>query len=88
MSGKDKKVIMPELIKKGLLKVGKDGKRTIKTRIDRNQMIVRMYHLTPSGSQEKMGDIEGMEEIASSGFSSNVVPFPLDTGSGSEQDFN
>ncbi len=88
MRGKDKKVIMPELIKKGLLKVGKDGKRTIKTRIDRNQMIVRMYHLTPSGSQEKMGDIEGMEEIASSGFSSNVVPFPLDTGSGTERDFN
>lgn len=79
MGGKDEKVIMPELIKRGLLKVGKDGKRTTPTRMNRNENLVRMYHLTPSGFEEKTDD---QEEMNLSGCNSNVVPFPISTGSG------
>jgi len=82
MGGKDEKVIMPELIKRGLLKVGKDGKRTTPTRINRNENLVRMYHLTPSGFEEKTHDTDSQEETNLSGCNSNVVPFPINTDSG------
>lgn len=53
MEGKDPKVIIPELIKRGILKVEKDGRMTIKTRIDRDSNPTRMYCLTPSGLQDQ-----------------------------------
>ena len=48
MTGKDEKVIMPELIKRGILRVEKDGRMTIKTRINSDSNPTRMYCLTPS----------------------------------------
>jgi len=49
MKGKDEKVILPALVKMGVLKIGENGKRTIATRIGQNEIPVKMYHLTPSG---------------------------------------
>ena len=81
MGGKDEKVILPELIRRGILKVGQNGKRTIATRINRSENPVKMYHLTPSGSEEKADDVNTQEEINLSGCNTNVVPFPVNTGS-------
>ncbi len=86
MGGKDEKVILPELIKRGILKVGQSGKRTTPTRINRSENPVRMYHLSPSSSEEKTDDAGSQEETNLAGCNSNVVPFPLNTSSG--LDFN
>lgn len=86
IGGKDEKVIMPELVRRGILKAGKDGKRTIKTRVDKNVPPIRMYHLVFSGSQNNMDDRDDQEGVFNSVSNSNVVSFPLPTGS--DLDFN
>lgn len=58
MGGKDPKVIMPELIKRAILRVDKEGRTTIKTRIDSDSNPIRMYHLTPSIPQEQTESLE------------------------------
>ena len=78
-NGKDPKVIMPELIKMGILKAGKDGKMTINTRIDRNSTPIRMYHLTFAGFNKS---IDNQEEADNA----NAIEFPLTISPG--LDFN
>ncbi len=70
MGGKDPKVIMPELIKMGILKIDKDGKRTVKTRIDRNSTPIRMYHLTFAGFDKSTDNQEEADNA-------NAIEFPL-----------